>query len=132
MNYSPILMKSLPTKIKALDHNFIFKRIFELLDVKELQHHFYENTYLSFFSQTGFPFENVYNKSDNKTFDDLKNGDVIVIEEIINYSRLYQHVSKDINNFQCLFIDYFTELANSIPSFSKIFRMPKLISCLTI
>jgi hypothetical protein len=109
MNYSPILMKSLPTKIKTLDHNFIYKRIYELLDVKELQNHFYENIYLCFFSQTGFPFENVYNKSDNKTFEDLKYGDVIVLEEIINYSRLYQHVSKDINQFQCLFIEQYLD-----------------------
>ena len=133
MNYSPILMKSLPTKIKALDHNFIFKRIFELLDVKELQHHFYENTYLSFFSQTGFPFENVYNKSDNKTFDDLKNGDVIVIEEIINYSRLYQHVSKDINNFQCLFIEQYLD-RTSDPNISDIWKnkIPAIIEYKTM
>ena len=133
MNYPPILMKSLPTKVKALDHNFIYKRIFELLDVKELQNHFYENIYLCFFSQTGFPFETIYNKSDNMKFDDLKYGDVIVIDEIVNYSRLYQHVSKDINNFQCIFIEQYLD-RNSDPNVLDVWKnnIPELIEYKTM
>jgi hypothetical protein len=133
MNYSPILMKSLPTKVKTIDHNFIFKRIFELLDVKEIQNHFYENIYLCFFSQTGFPMENIYNKSDNKKFDDLKYGDVIVLEEIINYSRLYQHVPKDINQFQCIFIEQYLD-RNPDPNISDVWinKIPEFIEYKTM
>jgi hypothetical protein len=121
MSYSPILMKSLPTKVKTLDHNFIYRRIFELLPVNELQNSFYDNIYLCFFSQAGFPFENVYNKSDNKSYKDLKYGDVIVLEEVINYSRLYQHVSKDINNFECLFIEQYLD-RNPDPNIEDVWK----------
>jgi len=121
MSYSPILMKSLPTKVKTLDHNFIYRRIFELLPVRELQNSFYNNIYLCYFSQAGFPLENVYNKSDNKSYKDLKYGDVIVIEEVINYSRLYQHVSKDINNFECLFIEQYLD-RNPDPNIEDVWK----------
>jgi hypothetical protein len=121
MNYSPILMKSLPTKIKPIDHNFVYKRVFELLDVNTLQTQFYENIYLCFFSQTGFPFETIYDKSDNKKYEELKNGDVIVLEEIINYSRLYQHVSKDISQFECIFIEQYLD-RNSDPNVLDIWK----------
>jgi len=109
MNYPHILMKSLPTKTKPIDHNFIFKRFYELLDICALQKQFYDNIYLCFFSQTGFPFENIYQKSDDKKYSDLVYGDVIVIDEIVNYSRLYQHVSKDISLFECIFIEQYLE-----------------------
>lgn len=135
MNYPPVLMKTLPTKIKAIDHNFIYKRFFELLDINTLQKQFYDNIYLCFFSQTGFPFENVYQKSDNKKYDELLYGDVIVIDEIINYSRLYQHVSKDINVFQCIFIEQYLDRnpdpniidvwKNKIPDFIEYKTMTK-------
>ena len=121
MSYSPILMKSLPTKVKTLDHNFIYRRIFELLPVNELQNSFYNNIYLCFFSQAGFPLESVYIKSDNKSYKDLKYGDVIVLEEVINYSRLYQHVSKDINNFECLFIEQYLD-RNPDPNIEDVWK----------
>ena len=128
MNYSPILMKSLPTKVKALDHNFIYKRIFELLPVSELQNSFYDNVYLCFFSQVGFPFENIYNKSDNKKYNDLKYGDVIVLDEVINYSRLYQHVSKDISNFECLFVEQYLD-RNPDPNIEDVWQN-KIPNCI--
>ena len=133
MSYSPILMKSLPTKVKTLDHNFIYRRIFELLPVTELQNSFYNNIYLCFFSQAGFPLESVYTKSDNKSYKDLKYGDVIVLEEVINYSRLYQHVSKDINNFECLFIDQYLD-RNPDPNIEDIWKtqIPKNVEYKTM
>ena len=121
MSYSPILMKSLPTKVKTLAHNFIYRRIFELLPVRELQNSFYNNIYLCYFSQAGFPLENVYNKSDNKSYKELKYGDVIILEEVINYSRLYQHVSKDINNFECLFIEQYLD-RNPDPNIEDVWK----------
>ena len=109
MNYNTVFMKTLPTKVKTLNYQFIYKRIFELLNMEEIQDHFYGNIYTCFFSQVGFPFENIYKRSDNKNYSDLKYGDVIIMDEIVNYSKLYQHVSKDINLFEFIFIEQYID-----------------------
>jgi hypothetical protein len=102
-------MKTLPTRVKSLDHNYIFTRIYELLDMSELHQNYYNSIYLCFFSQVGFPIGNSYQKSEIKSHDELSYSDVIILDEILNYSRLYQHVSRDINQYECLIIEQYLD-----------------------
>lgn len=121
MSYNTVFMKTFPTKVKTLDCQFIYRRIFELLNIEDIQQHFYENIYTCFFSQIGFPFENVYTKSDNKNYSDLKYGDVIILDEIVNYSKLYQHVSKDISVFEYIFIEQYLD-RNPDPNIADVWK----------
>jgi len=86
-----------PVKVRNdLTPSFLRRRIPELLDLEYLTicRDFYCSLYHYFFSHVGYPVKEVYPL--HTQHDTLKLGDVITIEEIGHYSRLYQKTNTDI------------------------------------
>lgn len=89
-----VLNLKIPNKVRSdLTPEFISKRIPEILGEKQY-HDFKENYYKFIFkyymTEVGFPIRDVYPNHTNHN--KLSIGDVIVIDEVANYSRLYQRV----------------------------------------
>ena len=89
-----ILNLKIPNKTRSdLTPEFILKRIPEIIGTekyREFQENYYKYIYTWFMTEVGFPIRDVY--TERVPHDELSIGDVIVIEEVGNYSRLYQRV----------------------------------------
>jgi hypothetical protein len=86
-----------PVKVRSdLTPDFLRKRIPEILGIEytNIYRDFYNSIYHHFFSHVGYPVKEVFPL--NTPHDKLKLGDVITIEEVGNYSRLYQKTNTDI------------------------------------
>ena len=92
-----VLNLKIPTKVRAeLTPDFISKRIPEILGAQkylEFQVNYYKYIYTWFMTTVGYPIRDVY--TEKVPHDKLSIGDVIVIEEVGNYGRLYQCVPND-------------------------------------
>ena len=103
-----VLNLKIPNKVRNdLTPDFISKRISEIIGIEEylkFQQNYYKYIYVSFMSEVGFPIRDVY--TDKVPHEVLKIGDVIVIEEIGNYSRIYQRVP---NSYGFLILEQFAD-----------------------
>ena len=92
-----------------LDPQYISGRILELLstDVAELRQQFYRSAYISFFSQTGLPINNVCSKE--TTHESMSIGDVYPLCEFGHYSKLYQKVPREMNSREFMLIEQYLD-----------------------
>ena len=90
-------MTLVPSKKPELSPDFIAKRLKELIghDFTQVKKKFYNNVYIHFFQHTGLPIKEIYPK--DKVHEEMLDGDVIPIDEIGHYSRLYQKVPKNVD-----------------------------------
>ena len=90
-------MSIVQSKKPELSPDFIAKRLKELIgdDFSNVKKKFYDNVYIQFFQHTGLPIQQIYPK--DKVHEEMLNGDVIAIDEIGHYSRLYQKVPKNVD-----------------------------------
>ena len=78
---------------------FVYTRIIDILrseTLEEFYRNYYYQIYTHYFNQVGYPIGRVYEKHSVK-HEDLSIGDVIIMEEVGHYSRLYQKIPN--NNF---------------------------------
>lgn len=103
--YNPQSLTLLTAKKPELSPDFIAKRLKELIgnNFNEVKKNFYNNIYIHFFQHTGLPIQEIYNK--DKVHEEMLVGDVIAIDEIGHYSRLYQKVPKNLDNREFLIIE---------------------------
>jgi hypothetical protein len=103
--YNAQPMTLITSKKTELSPDFIAKRLKELIgnNFNEVKKNFYNNIYIHFFQHTGLPIQEIYNK--DKVHEDMLVGDVIAIDEIGHYSRLYQKVPKILDNREFLIIE---------------------------
>ena len=98
-------MSIVQSKKPELSPDFIAKRLKELIgdDFRQVMKKFYDNVYIQFFQHTGLPIQQIYPK--DKVHEEMLNGDVIAIDEIGHYSRLYQKVPKNVNIREFLILE---------------------------
>ena len=96
-NSSAMLQFKPPVRVRAdLTPEFLRHRIPEILGQETYSsfcQDFYHSLYHHFFSNVGYPIKDVFPVGTNHN--ELKLGDVITIEEVANYSRLYQRAPND-------------------------------------
>ena len=86
-----------PVKVRNdLTPAYLRRRIPEILDIEysNICSDFYNSIYHHFFSHVGYPVKEVF--SIGTAHEDLNLGDVITVEEVANYSRLYQKTNTDL------------------------------------
>lgn len=98
-------MSIVQSKKPELSPDFIAKRLKELIgdDFSNVKKKFYDNVYIQFFQHTGLPIQQIYPK--DKVHEEMLNGDVIAIDEIGHYSRLYQKVPKNVDIREFLILE---------------------------
>ena len=98
-------MSLVQSKKPELSPDFIAKRLKELIgdDFSNVKKKFYDNVYIQFFQHTGLPIQQIYPK--DKVHEEMLNGDVIAIDEIGHYSRLYQKVPKNVDIREFLILE---------------------------
>lgn len=98
-------MSIVQSKKPELSPDFIAKRLKELIgdDFRQVMKKFYDNVYIQFFQHTGLPIQQIYPK--DKVHEEMLNGDVIAIDEIGHYSRLYQKVPKSVDIREFLILE---------------------------
>ena len=98
-------MALISSKKTELSPDFIAKRLKELIgdNLNEVRKNFYNNVYIHFFQHAGLPIQQIYPKE--KVHEEMTHGDVIPIDEIGHYSRLYQKVPKNVDIREFLIIE---------------------------
>jgi hypothetical protein len=98
-------MSIVQSKKPELSPDFIAKRLKELIgdDFRQVMKKFYDNVYIQFFQHTGLPIQQIYPK--DKVHEEMLNGDVIAMDEIGHYSRLYQKVPKNVDIREFLILE---------------------------
>lgn len=80
---------------------YVLGRIREILTSQKLQalfHTFYVRRYVWYCEHMGFPITRTFTKQDDVTLDLLQCGDAVVMEELLNYSRIYQKTTDYFNS----------------------------------